>query len=95
MDALKQSPASRIFRAWIEDWEKDLLQDNDCVAEAKILEKYKNLVFYDPDTELTYTTDDGGLEFHRKDRKRNIDKGWAVIANDPDGETEIGDMVCC
>ena len=50
LNALKQSPMSRIFRAWIEDWEKDFLQNNDCVAEERILEKYKNLVFYDPNT---------------------------------------------
>ena len=36
------------------------------------------------------------MEFHRRDRKRNFDKGWGVIALDPDGETEgfaIGDML--
>ena len=31
-----------------------LLQANDCVAEARILEKYKELVFYDPDTKKTF-----------------------------------------
>ena len=32
---------TRVFHAWIEDWENDLLKNNDCVAEARLLEKYK------------------------------------------------------
>jgi len=48
LDALKESATKRIFRAWIEDWEKDALEDNDAVAEAKLLEKYKNLVLLRP-----------------------------------------------
>ena len=33
---------TRVFHAWIEDWENDLLKNNDCVAEARLLEKYKS-----------------------------------------------------
>ena len=36
------------------------------------------------------------MEFHRRDRKRNINKGWGIVAVDPQGETEgfaIGDML--
>ncbi|KAL7530156.1 hypothetical protein ACHAXR_005436, partial [Thalassiosira sp. AJA248-18] len=45
----------RLFHAWVEDWEKELFKKNDCVAEARLLEKYKDLVFYDPDNGIYYT----------------------------------------
>ena len=48
MKQLKEPATTRIFRAWVEDWEEELLKDNDCVAEAHLLEKYKNLVFMIP-----------------------------------------------
>ena len=51
-DALREPVSTRVFRAWVEDWEVELLKMNDCVAEAKLLEKYKDLVFYDPDTQV-------------------------------------------
>ena len=46
---------SHIFRAQVEDWEKDILLRNDCMADARLLEKYNNLVFCDPRDEDTYT----------------------------------------
>ena len=45
----------RIFHAWIEDWEEPLLKKNDVIAEIRLLEKYKDLVFYDPGNECIYT----------------------------------------
>ena len=44
---LKEAGVVRIFRAWVEDWEEEDRKVNDCVAEARILTKYKNLVFHD------------------------------------------------
>ena len=44
---LKLGTSKRIFRAWVEDWEKTLLKINDVIAEVRLLEKYKDLVFYD------------------------------------------------
>ena len=46
---LKLATSKRIFRAWVEDWENPLLKINDVIAEVRLLEKYKDLVFYDPD----------------------------------------------
>ena len=34
-----------VFRAWLEDWEKPLLKNNDPVAEARLKVKYQGLVF--------------------------------------------------
>ena len=42
---MKKPTITRIFHAWLEDWEKELLQVNDCGVEARILEKYKDLLF--------------------------------------------------
>ena len=39
----------------MEDWEKPLLKINGVIAEVRFLEKYKDLVFYDPDNECVYT----------------------------------------
>jgi hypothetical protein len=93
---LKKPAATRIFRAWLEEWEEELLQQNDCVAEARLLEKYKNLVFYDPDNDTTYTVCDKNLEFHRKNKKKGIDGGWSVIGVDDEEDYEpfvIGKML--
>ena len=32
-----------MFRAWVEDWEKERIKDMDAVAEVQLLEKYKGL----------------------------------------------------
>ena len=90
---LKQPATTRIFRAWVEDWEKDLLKMNDCVAEARILEKYRGLVFWDPDTEANFTVHEDNLEFHR-----GKDGGWHLIGNSSDESVEdegfaIGEMI--
>lgn len=71
---ISQPVRRRLFHAWIEDWEKDLLKKNDCVAEARLLEKYKDLVFFDPDNEILYTVSNENLDFHRGGKG-----GWFVI----------------
>ncbi len=47
---LKEPAVQHIFRAWVEDWEEDARKKNDCVSEALLLQKYKGLVFHDPDS---------------------------------------------
>ena len=39
---------------WVEESEKAAIKENDPVAEAHLLEKNKNLVFFDPHTEKTF-----------------------------------------
>ena len=90
---LKQPATNRVFRAWVEDWEKDLLKMNDCVAEARILAKYKGLIFWDPATEANFTVPDEILEF-----RRGKDGGWHLIGNSSDESVEdegfaIGEMI--
>ncbi len=47
---LKEPAVQRIFRAQVEDWEQDAMKKNDCVLEALLLQKYKGLVFHDPNS---------------------------------------------
>ena len=71
---LKLETSKRIFRAWVEDWEKHLLKINDIVAEVRLLEKYKDLVLYDPKNECVYT-----VWKKNWDWQRGRNGGWCLI----------------
>ncbi len=45
---LKEPAVQHIFCVWVEDWGEDARKKNDCVLEARLLQKYKGLVFHDP-----------------------------------------------
>ena len=77
----------------MEDWEKELLKKDDCVAEAKLLEKYKDLMFYDPDRGVNFTVHGNNLEY-----RSGRGGGWCVIGDSTDEKVEdepfkIGDMM--
>ena len=66
---------------------------NDVVVEVKLLEKYKNLVFFDPDNECLYTVWHKNLEY-----RRGCNGGWCLIGCPADSNLEdepfpIGEMV--
>ena len=88
MEDLKKPATTRIFRAWIEDWEEKAIVMCDCVCEAQLLEKYKGLVFYDPDFGKTYTVDGTNGEYSHGNKKKGIDKGWSLICQDEDGDLQ-------
>ena len=73
----------------MEDWEEDLLKSNDVVAETRLLEKYKNLVFLDPDTNCTFTVAPENMEY-----RRGRNGGWHLVCepNDDTVETEAFDI---
>ena len=81
--ALKQVPPKRVFRAWVEDWEEEARKKKDVVAEAKLLAKYKGLVFRDPDTDNSaFKVWEENLEY-----RSGRGGGWFVIGecdDDPD-----------
>jgi hypothetical protein len=62
---LKKPAVQRIFRAWVEDWEQDDRKNNYVVAEARLLQKYRGLVFHDPDTDNGFCIYDQNMEFCR------------------------------
>ena len=82
MKQLKEPATTCLFRAWVEDWEEELLKDNDCVAEARLLEKYKNLVFHDPDTDATFTVASQNMEY-----RRGRNGGWYLVC-EPNNDKE-------
>ena len=74
----------RELQGWVEDWEKPLLKKKDVVAETRLLEKYKDLKFDDPDEEgVTFNIYAGNLEW-QKSRHR----GWAAIAEKSEDSNE-------
>ena len=69
------------------------MKKNDCVAEARLLGKYKDLVFFDPDTQVNFTIHGDNLEL-----RRGKDGGWNLIGNSMDDGVEdegfaIGEMI--
>ena len=83
--ALKDGPPKRLFHCWIEDWEAPLLKKNDCVAEARLLEKYKGMVFLDIDDDIIYTVYSQNMDY-----QKGKNGGWCVLAMPPsyDGEKD-------
>ena len=71
---LKLVTYKRIFRAWVEDWEKPLLKINDVIAEVRLHEKYKDLVLHEPVNECVYTVWHKNLEW-----QRGRNGGWCLI----------------
>ena len=83
----RQLPQKRTFNAWIEDWEKELLQKRNQKAEAKLLKKYKNLLFVDDNDNKLYEVAPENLEWKGSRKER----GWCVVAQPPgwkDGDDE-------
>ncbi len=91
---LRSVSRNRYFRCWVEDWEKESRTKNDPVQEAKLLQKYKDMLFFDPDNKVNYTIHPGNMEF-----RRGRGGGWMVIAVPPadcgldDEPFEIGEML--
>ena len=80
---LREPVVQRVFHAWVEEWEEEDRRKNDPVAEARLLTKYKNLVFNDPDTGATMSIYDKNMEFWR-----GRGNGWMVIATSADEGVE-------
>ena len=58
----------------MEDWEKPFLKINDVIVEVRLIEKYKDLVLYDPENECVYTVWRKNLEW-----QRGRNSGWCLI----------------
>ena len=70
----------------MEEWEQEARKKNDCVSEARLLAKYKGLVFVDPDTGKTCSVYDKNMEF-----RRGRDNGWFVLAVSAEQNTDDDD----
>jgi len=90
LEALKPpSVPKRHFRCWIEDWEQPLLKKNDPVAKARLLEKYRGLVFRDIDSKekTLYTVSSKHIDF---EKGRN--GGWVILAEPPDFDGNVDNL---
>lgn len=88
MENLKQPKIHKIFRGWLEDWEKELLEINGCVVEARLLEMCRDLMFLDSDTIKTFKVWGFNLLLLRGSWKRDTTKGWGLVCIDKDGEED-------
>ena len=75
---------ARVFRAWFEDWEKDIYDKCDPVHNQKLIEKYGGLSWRDLDdpTRTIFTADTHDMFFCRSRKKH--EKGYQVIAYESD-----------
>jgi hypothetical protein len=64
----------RIFCVWVEDWEVETRKKNDCVSETLLLQKYKGLVFRDPDSDNDFCIWERNMEF-----RRGRGNGWFLL----------------
>ena len=62
---LKEPAVQHIFCVWVEDWEVEARKKNDCVSETLLLQKYKGLVFRDPDSDNDFCIWERNMEFRR------------------------------
>ena len=86
--AKKQDPKTpkRLFKCWIEDWEKKILKKNDAVSKMKLLQKYGGLLMQDIDNDnREYVISPEKMQF-----ERGKNGGWAVLAEPPeyDGDND-------
>jgi hypothetical protein len=95
---LQEHPKSRVFHAYLTDWEKVAMFQNDPVAKARLIQKYKGLVFFDKENNLRQTMSSTELEWRRKSKGAdNSYTGWYLVSvdeNDEEWPWEIGDGVC-
>ena len=90
---LKSPPEKRKFEAWMTEQDKRDWKDNDQVAEARLITKFKDLRFYWPDEDAVYKVCNKNLEWRgRRD-------GWVAIAekeggDDSDDEPIALELVC-
>jgi hypothetical protein len=68
-DLILKAP-TKIFRAWLEEWEKEILEVNDPVHQARLLEKYGGMVWHDPDFNEMLTANSDMMFFSRKRGER-------------------------
>ena len=58
------------------------------VIYGRILEKYKDLMFFDPDTGKTFKVWGRNLEFHSGSRRTGVEKGWGLVCINDESEEE-------
>lgn len=60
----------------MEDWEVEVIKKQDPLNEAKLLQKYGGLVWYDPDTKNVFTASTEEMQFSKV---RGYPRGYCVF----------------
>jgi hypothetical protein len=76
----------RVFKGYLEDWEKAHLFQKDDVSRAKFLQKYGGLEFDDVDLPVHYWIAKDELHFQRKTKYE--DGGWCILATSDEYEVD-------
>ena len=90
----KKQHQKRIIRCYMEDWEHEfVLKQKDCVARAKILQKYGGLLFYDMDSPFEnvyeeYWIDPTQLNWEKK--SKDVRGGYTIVAVKKTGSKDVG-----
>lgn len=69
---LQKEKTARIFKAWEEEWEKLAITKRDPVNEAKLLQKYGGLQWYDFDSQMTFYSNEKELRWFKEPRKAGV-----------------------
>ena len=86
---LKKPTRHRIFLARIKDLEEGAIHNGFCVAEVRLLNKYKNMDFYYPDDEVTRTVYSRNLTYVKKNFGENGSRsGWVLLGTHPDDNND-------
>ena len=86
---LKEPATHRIFPAWVEDLKEEAIHKGCCVSEGRLLNKYKDLAFCDPDDEVTRTVYSRNLTYVKKFRgKKGLRSGWVLLGTHPDDDND-------
>ena len=89
-----ESKFTRFFKAWEEEWEQDAIQKKSPVNEAKLLNKYGGLSWYDLDNEKMVYSGQSDLKWFRitRDRQGEIKNGgYALLSYDEHYDKEKED----
>jgi hypothetical protein len=77
----------RIFKSWKEDWEEEAVTKRDPVNEAKLLEKYGGLQWFDFDNQKTFFSNEKEIRWFKEPRKPGV---YCIIGYNEDYEEGKG-----
>ena len=85
---------NRVFGHWEENCKKEAKKRNGPVKESRLLQKYKDFDFYNPDNQVKFVIHPGNMEY-----QRGRNDGWMAIGIPPDDSRfdeepfQLGDML--
>ena len=82
---MKQAATHRFFCDWVEEWEEESIYKAFCVAESRMLAKYRDMSFCDKYDKVTRNVYPKNLEWVKKTRGiKGFSNRWAILGKHPD-----------